>query len=153
LITHVCNDSIAAIFRHGPDRDAMPPLNALAGWALAVAALAAGFAAWGGPGVLLALSVVVFWLLLQFSRALRAMRLAGSRPLGALDNAVMLNARLQRGMPLTQVIALTHSLGLKVEDDPETYAWADAAGDSVRVQFRNGRCSAWALQRAGTAAA
>jgi hypothetical protein len=48
--------------------------SALVGWALAVAAVAAGYVGYGWPGVVLAVTVVVFWLLLQFSRALRVMR-------------------------------------------------------------------------------
>ena len=40
------------------------------GWALAVVGMALGYALWGWQGVVLALSVMVFWLLLQFSRAL-----------------------------------------------------------------------------------
>ena len=49
-------------------------MSAALGWALALAALVAGYVGYGWPGVVLALSVVVFWMLLQFSRALRAMR-------------------------------------------------------------------------------
>jgi hypothetical protein len=122
-------------------------MTAWIGWGLAVAAVAVGYAVYGAPGVLLALSVVVFWLLLQFSRALRAMRLAGSRPVGAIDSAVMFNARLHEGMRLMQVIGLTRSLGLKVADVPETFAWTDDAGDAVHVVFEGGRCSRWTLQR------
>jgi hypothetical protein len=123
-------------------------VTALLGWALAVAAVVLGFLSWGWPGVLLALTVVVFWLLLQFSRALRAMREASGRPVGEVASAVMLNARLHRGMRLTQVITKTRSLGRKLADDPETFGWTDANGDSVRVEFTAGRCSAQALQRA-----
>ena len=123
-------------------------MNALLGWGLAVAALVLGFLSWGWPGVLLALAMVVFWLLLQFSRALRAMREASGRPVGQVASAVMLNARLHRGMRLTQVITKTRSLGLKLADEPETFSWTDAAGDSVRMEFTAGRCSAWELQRA-----
>ena len=123
-------------------------MTAWLGWALALAAVVLGFVTWGWPGVLLALTVVVFWLLLQFSRALRAMREAGSRPVGQVASAVMLNASLHRGMRLTQVITKTRSLGVKLADEPETFGWTDAAGDSVRVEFTAGRCSAWVLQRA-----
>lgn len=118
------------------------------GWALAVAAVAAGYASYGWPGVLLAVSVVVFWLLLQFNRAVRAMRAAAGRPVGHVDNAVMLNAKLARGMRLLDVLKLTRSLGQKVADDPETFLWQDAGGDAVRVELRGGRLSAWTLERA-----
>ena len=111
-------------------------------------AIAVGWASYGWPGVVLAITVIVFWLLLQFSRALRAMREAGGRPVGQVASAVMLNASLHRGLRLTQVITKTRSLGVKLADEPETFGWTDAAGDSVRVEFTAGRCSAWALQRA-----
>jgi hypothetical protein len=123
-------------------------MNTLIGWGLAVAAVAAGYLGYGWPGVALALSVVVFWLLLQFSRAVRAMRQAADRPIGHIDNAVMLQAKLQVGMRLLQVLKLTRSLGEKLGDDPETFAWRDAGGDTVQVELRDGRVSAVRLQRA-----
>jgi uncharacterized protein (DUF58 family) len=123
------------------------------GWALAVAALLAGYASYGWPGVALALTVVVFWLLLQFNRAVRAMRAAAGRPVGHVDNAVMLHVKLTAGMRLLDVLKLTRSLGKRVADDPETFRWQDPAGDAVRVELRDGRLTAWALERAdgGTA--
>ena len=123
------------------------------GWALALAALVAGYVGYGWPGVVLALSVVVFWMLLQFSRALRAMREAAGRPVGRIDNAVMLHARLRTGMSLVQVMKLTRSLGQALSQEPEVFLWTDEAGDSVRVELRSGRVSAWVLQRSGVAPA
>ena len=122
-------------------------LNAALGWALAAAALVAGQLAYGWRGLLLALSVVVFWLLLQFSRSLRALRQASGRPMGLIDNAVMFQARLQIGMPLVQVLKLTGSLGQQLSDSPEIYRWADAAGDAVRVELHSGKVSRWTLER------
>ena len=118
------------------------------GWGLAIAALVAGFAAYGWPGVLLAVSVIVFWLLLQFSRALRAMRLASAQPVGHVANAVMLQARLSTGLRLVDILKLTHSLGTPVSAEPEVFAWQDAAGDRVEVQLQGGRVTRWRLQRA-----
>lgn len=123
-------------------------MNPILGWGLAVVAVAVGYASYGWQGVLLAVSVVVFWLLLQFSRALRVMRMAAGRPVGAIDNAVMLHARLRPGMRLLEILPLTRSLGQKVADEPETFVWTDAGGDRVRVELRAGRCSAFALERA-----
>jgi hypothetical protein len=117
------------------------------GWGLAAAAVAVGYAGYGWPGVVLALGVVVFWLLLQFNRALRALRLASGRPVGQVPNAVMLHARLRTGLRLTQVLALTRSLGRRVADDPETFAWRDDGGDEVHVELREGRVSGWRLRR------
>ena len=67
-------------------------MTAWIGWVLAAVAVALGYAGYGWPGVLLALGVVVFWLLLQFSRALRVLRAASQRPVGTVPNAVMLQA-------------------------------------------------------------
>jgi hypothetical protein len=118
------------------------------GWALAVAAVAVGYAGYGWRGVLLAITVVVFWLLLQFSRALRVMRLAAQAPVGQVPSAVMLHAKLHPGMPLMAVIKLTRSLGRKVRDEPETFAWRDESGAEVEIEFDGGRCKVWRLTRA-----
>jgi hypothetical protein len=118
------------------------------GWALAVAAVAAGYVGYGWKGVALAITLVVFWLLLQFSRALRVMRQAAGRPVGEVANAVMFNARLKTGLRLMDVLPMTGSLGEKLADDPETFRWKDAGGDAVRVELRHGRVTAWQLERA-----
>jgi hypothetical protein len=122
-------------------------MNATVGWILAVLAVALGYMLWDWQGVLLAISVIVFWLLLQFSRALRAMRAAGSAPVGQVPSALMLHAKLAKGMRLTQILPITRSLGRKVADDPETFTWTDDANVVVRVQFVNGKVSHWELDR------
>ncbi len=122
-------------------------MNAALGWALAVAAVAAGYGGYGWRGLLLALTVVAFWLLLQFSRGLRAMRDAAGRPVGTIANAVMLQSRLHAGLTLAQILKHTRSLGHKRADEPETYAWRDAGGDEVVVELRQGRLARWRLQR------
>ncbi len=131
----------------------LPRMNAALSWALALAALVTGFLGYGWRGLVLALSVIVFWLLLQFSRALRTLRDAAGRPVGRVDNAVMLNARLHPGMRLPKVLALTRCLGRKVGDAPEAFEWQDAAGDRVRVELHAGRVSRWQLHRSDVAAA
>ena len=123
-------------------------MNPVLGWGLAAIALAVGYASYGWPGVLLGVSVIVFWLLLQFSRSLRVMRVAAGRPVGSIDNAVMLHAKLKPGLRLLEILPMTRSLGQKLADDPETFVWTDAGGDRVRVELRNGRCTAFALERA-----
>ena len=120
---------------------------------LALAALGLGYASYGWPGVALAFTVVVFWLLLQFSRALRVLRQAGSRPMGTVPNAVMLQARLQPGMQMQAVLRLTGSLGRPEEGQAETFIWQDAGGDQVRVCLVGGKVREWQLLRAGQAAA
>jgi hypothetical protein len=121
--------------------------------------LATGFLTYGWPGVLLALGVVVFWLLLQFSRALRLMRQAAQRPIGSVASALMLQSRLRPGLLLSDVMKLTGSFGSLQTPaaaagqaaDKEVYIWADAGGDAVEVTLADGKVTAWVLQRAPTA--
>jgi hypothetical protein len=125
-------------------------VNAVLGWGLALAAFVAGYVGYGWRGVLLALTVVAFWLLLQFSRSLRVLREAAGRPVGHVDNAVMLHAKLQNGMRLPQVLKLTRSLG-EQQAEPggeETFTWADTGGDRVVVRLRDGAVTSWTLERA-----
>ena len=119
------------------------------GWALAVLALAVGYASWGWRGVGLGLTVVVFWLLLQWSRAMRVLRLAASRPKGHVDSAVMLQAKLARGLTLMQVLPLTRSLGevLPSTDGAEVFRWTDESGAAVTATLRDGRLAEWQLSR------
>jgi uncharacterized protein (DUF58 family) len=123
-------------------------MDARLGWVLAVLATATGYWAYGWRGVLLAVTVVVFWLLLQFSRALRVMRLAAQAPVGVVPSAVMLHSKLSSRMRLMDVVAISRSLGRKVRDEPETFAWRDESGAEVEVEFVGGRCSQWRLTRA-----
>jgi hypothetical protein len=124
--------------------------QAALGWALALAAVVGGWLSYGGPGVALALTVIVFWLLLQFSQALRTLRIASQRPVGLVPSAVMLNAKLHAGMRLPQVLRLTLSLGRPVQPEAggtEVWAWADDTGDEVQVTLHGGRVTQWQLQR------
>ena len=122
-------------------------MNQWIGGALALAALVLGGVLYGWKGVILALTGVVFWLLMQFTRLMRVMRMAGSSPVGHVDSAIMLNAKLKPGMKLVDVLPLTLSLGRKTADTPETYVWADQGGISVEVVLEQGRVSRWTLQR------
>lgn len=120
-------------------------------WAGAAVGVAVCGWRWGWPGVLLGTGMVVFWLLLQFSRALRALQAAGRAPVGTVPNAVMLHARLRAGMKLVQILPLTGSLGQPGEAEPgwEVFEWTDAAGDRVRLRLQQGRLRDWLLQRRG----
>ena len=122
-------------------------MNPILGWALAAAALAAGWRGYRWPGIALALSVIVFWLLMQFNRSLKVMRNAASAPVGHIDSAVMLNSKLSAGLPMIRVVTLTKSLGKHVAEDPETWAWTDASGSDVTIVFDKGRCRRWTLNR------
>ena len=127
-------------------------MNPFLGWTLAATALGAGWMGWGWPGVALAFSVTLFWLLLQFSRTLRVMRLAGQAPMGRIDSAVMLGTRLGTGMTMLQVLPLTRSLGEAVgEPQTETWCWHDAGGDRIQLRFAQGRLAQWTLIRAAEA--
>ena len=119
------------------------------GWGLALVAVAVGYQSWGWGGVVLAVTLTVFWLLLQFSRSLRVLRDAAGKPVGSVANAVMLNAKLHAGMRLPDVLKLTRSLGRPLSQEPEAWAWADEGGDEVRVTLQGGRVTAWELKRAG----
>jgi hypothetical protein len=124
-------------------------MNATSGWALAGAAIAAGYWTYGWRGVVLGSSVVVFWLLLQFSRSLRVLKIAGGAPVGHVDNAVMLHSRLAAGMTLMQVLTLTRSLGQRLSENPERWAWADAGGARVELSLADGKLVSWRLLRDG----
>lgn len=138
-------------------------MNPAVGWTLALLAVALGYTQWGWPGVVLAITCVVFWLLLQFSRALRVMRQAAAAPVGSVGSAVMLHARLRQGMRLLEVIPLAGSLGRQGRDglsgpgspdnpaegigSQEVFVWEDASQVAVRLEFSRGRLQRWTLQR------
>jgi hypothetical protein len=128
-------------------------MNAAIGWALAAAAVVAGYFSYGWPGLALAVTVIVFWLLLQFSRALRTMQRAGRSPVGRVKSAVMLNAKLRAGMTMLEILPLTGSLAQPVEGMEETFRWRDAGGAGVRLEFVNGRLKSWTLERGSATAA
>ncbi|GAB4116111.1 MAG: hypothetical protein Fur0014_18200 [Rubrivivax sp.] len=125
-------------------------MNPVMGWGLAVIATALAWMQYGWKGLVLAVTVTVFWLLLQFSRALRAMKQAGQAPVGHVPSAVMLNAKLKTGMTLLQVIQLTRSLGQRLGEDgqePERWQWTDEGGSRVVLELRRGKLVRWELQR------
>ena len=113
----------------------------LMGWA---------YHALGWPGVLFVFTGGVMWVLLNFYRLVTLLKRAASRPIGFVDSAVMLNAKLKPDVPLMHVIALTRSLGqLESEKDtqPEIYVWKDGTDSFVRCEFRAGRLAQWELIR------
>lgn len=122
-------------------------MNPVLGWALAALFVALAWRQYGWQGVAFAATAIVFWLLLQFNRAMRVMKRAAGAPVGQVDSAVMLHAWMKPGVTLMQVVARTRSLGRKVADDPERYEWVDASGVRVTVDVRKGRCTGWQLQR------
>lgn len=122
-------------------------MNPVLGWALAAVLVFFAWRSYGWQGVLLAVTAVVFWLLLQFNRTLRVMKNAGQVPVGHIDSAVMLNAKLRPGLTMLQVVTLTKSLGQRLDEAGDAWAWTDAGGSSLRLEFRAGKLASFVLQR------
>jgi hypothetical protein len=125
-------------------------VNPFIGWGLALIATALAWVEYGWRGVVLALSVIVFWLLLQFSRAIRVMKNASGAPVGHIGSAVMLNAQLKAGMTLLQIIGQTRSLGRRIGAaglEPEQWQWADDGGVSLTLELHGGKLRSWRLER------
>ena len=98
---------------------------------------------------MLAVTVIVFWMLLRFSRTLRVMRRAADRPVGQVASAVMLHNRLRERMTMAQVLALTGSLGERrppADGAEESWRWRDAGSDAVTVHVAGGRIRHWTLR-------
>jgi len=118
---------------------------------LAVIAFTIG--AWrqfGWAGIALAAGGVVMWLLLHFTRLMTILKKAANRPVGSVASAVMLNAKLKKGMTLMHVIAMTKSLGAlqtPPNEQPEVFIWTDSGQSSVSCRFQAGRLQEWSLQR------
>ena len=121
-------------------------MNPIFGWPLALIAIVAGTTIYGWQGLVLAVTAVAFWLLLQISQVMRVMRGASSKPVGHVDSAVMLHAKLHQGMRMLDVVKLTRSLGRQVTD-PDVFAWSDTAGSRVIATFAGGRLRSWELER------
>jgi hypothetical protein len=116
----------------------------------AVGLLAYAYHRWGWGGLFGALGLVVMWMLLHFTRMMQVLKRTADRPVGYVDSAVMLNAKLQKGMTLLHVLAMTRALGqLQSAQDaqPEVFCWTDAGGSFVNVTFFNGRVQSWVLTR------
>ena len=101
-------------------------------------------------GIALALGGVVMWVLLHFTRMVTILKKAANRPIGHVASAVMLNAKLKKGVNLMHVIAMTRSLGqLLTEKDaqPEIFTWTDSGDSVVTCTFVGGKLTEWALVR------
>ncbi len=118
-----------------------------------VALVAAAFYAYGWSGVAMAAGALLMWVLLHFTRMTQVMVRAGKRPIGYVDSAVMLNARLKAGSNLLHVIAQTRALGelLSPKDQqPELYRWTDAGKSYVTCEFSAGKLTSWTMVRPET---
>lgn len=115
-----------------------------------VVLVALGYYYAGWAGVAMTVGALVMWVLLHFTRLMRVLQRAAQRPIGYLDSAVMLNAKLKRGMTLMHVIAMTRSLGqLQSEKDaqPEVYRWTDGTQSWVQCTFAGGRLMGHEMHR------
>jgi len=115
-----------------------------------LAALVVSFQLYSWQGVALVGSGLVFWLLLHFNRTMQVLKRAANRPIGYVDSAVMLNAKLNQGVTLLHVIALTKSLGEQQspkDAQPEVFRWTDGTQSHVTCTFAAGKLTAWTLWR------
>ena len=107
---------------------------------LAVLLLAYRFYGWAG--VAAAATGLVMWALLHFTRMMQVLKRAANGPIGYVDSAVMLNAKLKHGMTLLYVVAMTRALGeLKSVKDaqPEVFRWTDGTQSHVSCTFVGGK--------------
>ena len=117
--------------------------------ALSVLTLGA-WLAFGWAGLALALGGIVMWVLLHFTRLVAVLKKAAHRPIGHVASAVMLHAKLQKGVSLMHVIAMTRALGLLLtakDTQPEVYAWTDDSQSVVTCTFVGGKLTEWTLVR------
>lgn len=106
--------------------------------------------AYGWLGVAAVAGGLVMWLLLHFTRLMTVLKRASDRPIGYVDSAVMLNAKLKPGVSLLHVVAMTQALGElnSVKDaQPELYRWTDGTDSHVTCEFHNGKLKKWELVR------
>jgi hypothetical protein len=127
----------------------MSPMNILLP-VFGIAVITVAWRAYGWAGVALAVAGLVMWMLLHLNRAMEVLKRAADRPLGYVDSAVMLNAKLKPRTTLLQVIAMTRALGQQLSPDneqPEIFRWADPGGASVSCEFKAGKLVRWRLER------
>ena len=123
------------------------PLAIVGGAALA-------YRSYGWQGIVVVVSVLVFGVLLHFSRMMQVLKRAANRPVGYVDSAVMLNAKLKPGATLLHAVALTRSLGLLKSikgEQPEVFEWKDGSESVVTCTFVGGKLAHHVLVRPETA--
>jgi hypothetical protein len=101
-------------------------------------------------GVAIATGAVVMWVLLHFTRMVTVLSRAGNRPVGHVGSAVMMNAKLKKGVNLMHVIAMTKSLGQRLSEgnaQPEVFKWTDAGDSFVTCTFKDGKLTDWTMTR------
>jgi hypothetical protein len=119
-------------------------------WVAGAALIAVSYQKYGWQGAAVVLGGIVMWMLLHFTRMMTVLKRAADKPMGYVGSAVMLNAKLKKGVNLLHVMALTRSIGLlQTEKDaqPEIYRWQDNGASHVTCTFLNGKLQSWELYR------
>ncbi|MDP1956184.1 MAG: glycerate kinase [Polaromonas sp.] len=114
------------------------------------AAVAMAYRVYGWAGVAVVATVVVMWVLLHFTRMMQVLKRAADRPVGYVDSAVMLNAKLRAGHTLLHVLAMTRSLGARQSEkdvQPEVFRWTDGSQSHVTCTFVGGKLASHVLFR------
>jgi len=109
---------------------------------LGVVGVVLAYRFYGWAGVAATATAIVMWVLLHFTRMMTILKRAANRPIGYVDSAVMLNAKLKPGMTLLHVVAMTRALGaLQSAKDaqPEIYRWSDGGESQVTATFAGGK--------------
>lgn len=114
---------------------------------LAASALLAGWWAFRWAGLALAITVIAFWSVLQFNRASRQLRNVADRPKGMVDSVVTLQSKLAHGMHMGDVLAISNSLGQRVNERGNDWLWRDSYGNQIVVTFRRGSVERWSATR------
>ena len=117
-----------------------------------IGAAALAWQSYGWKGVVVVVSVLMFGILLHFSRMMHVLKRAANRPIGYVDSAVMLNAKLKPGATLLHAVALTRSLGLLTSikgEQPEVFEWKDGSESVVTCTFVGGKLAHHSLVRPG----
>ena len=115
-----------------------------------VGAAALAYRSYGWPGIAVVVTFLVFGILLHFTRLMTILKRAANRPIGHVDSAVMLNAKLKSGVTLMHVVAMTRALGLlksAKDAQPEVFEWKDGTDSVVTCTFVNGKLSQHVLVR------
>jgi hypothetical protein len=127
-----------------------PAIRTLIFWIGGALLVAAAYRAYEWRGVALIVTGIFFWLMLHFTRLMAALKRAANRPIGYIDSAVMLNAKLKAGSSLLHVVALTKSLGVlqsAKDTQPEIFRWTDNGDSYVDCTFVGGKLNSWQMTR------
>ena len=108
------------------------------------------YRSYGWAGIAGVVTFLIFGILLHFTRLITILKRAANRPIGHVDSAVMLNAKLRPGATLMHVVAMTRSLGLlksAKDSQPEVFEWKDGSDSIVTCTFMGGRLASHVLVR------